>query len=74
MTYVGCIGGAVLIEEYVKQLKEAGFSDIVVVDTGADLNAYTAIGTPVLAHTHARAGERDGGHGVSGGAQRHVAI
>jgi hypothetical protein len=45
MTYVGCIGGAVLIEDYVQQLKDAGFSDIVVVDTGADLNAYTEIGT-----------------------------
>ncbi|ELR24531.1 methyltransferase domain containing protein [Acanthamoeba castellanii str. Neff] len=44
MTYVGCIGGAVLIEDYVQQLKDAGFSDIVVVDTGADLNAYTEIG------------------------------
>jgi arsenite methyltransferase len=44
MTYVGCIGGAVLIEDYVQQLRDAGFADIVVVDTGADLNAYTAIG------------------------------
>jgi SAM-dependent methyltransferase len=44
MAYVGCIGGAVLIDEYIQQLKDAGFSDIVVVDTGADLNAYTEIG------------------------------
>jgi len=50
MTYVGCIGGAVLIEDYVQQLKDAGFSDIVVVDTGADLNAYTEIGTMHAPH------------------------
>jgi len=44
MAYVGCIGGAILIEDYTQQLKDAGFSDVVVIDTGADLNAYTEIG------------------------------
>lgn len=38
--YVGCISGAVLIEEYRSLLEQAGFSSVVVTDTGADLNAY----------------------------------
>jgi SAM-dependent methyltransferase len=38
--YVGCISGAILIDEYRSLLEEAGFSSVVVTDTGADLNAY----------------------------------
>jgi SAM-dependent methyltransferase len=38
--YVGCIAGAVLIEDYVRELKTAGFSDVSVIDTQKDLNAY----------------------------------
>jgi arsenite methyltransferase len=38
--YVGCISGAVLIDEYRSLLEQAGFTSIVVSDTGADLNAY----------------------------------
>jgi SAM-dependent methyltransferase len=38
--YVGCIAGAVLIEDYVAGLKAAGFSDVSVIDTRKDLNAY----------------------------------
>ena len=38
--YVGCIAGAVLIEEYQQHLAQAGFSSIAVIDSGADLNAY----------------------------------
>ena len=38
--YVGCIAGAILIEEYEHQLTNAGFAEVVVSDTGADLNAY----------------------------------
>lgn len=38
--YVGCIAGAILIEEYVRELKAAGFSDVEVIDTKKDLNAY----------------------------------
>ena len=38
--YVGCIAGAVLIEEYVRGLTAAGFSDVQVVDGKKDLNAY----------------------------------
>jgi arsenite methyltransferase len=38
--YVGCISGAILIEEYRGLLQQAGFAAVVVTDTGSDLNAY----------------------------------
>ena len=41
--YVGCIAGAVPIEEYRRQLTQAGFAEVVVVDSGADLNAYAKV-------------------------------
>jgi len=41
--YVGCIGGAILIHEYQRQLIEAGFANVQVIDSGADLNAYAKI-------------------------------
>jgi arsenite methyltransferase len=40
MAYVGCIAGATLIDVYRRQLLEAGFAGVQVVDSGADLNAY----------------------------------
>lgn len=43
MAYVGCIAGAVPIEEYRRQLAEAGFAAVQVIDTGADLNAYAKV-------------------------------
>jgi arsenite methyltransferase len=43
MAYVGCIAGAVLIEEYRRQLAGAGFAAVQVIDTGADLNAYAKV-------------------------------
>jgi len=43
MAYVGCIAGAIPIEDYKNGLKEAGFSGVEVVDTKADLNAYAKI-------------------------------
>ena len=43
MAYVGCIAGAIPIEEYRQGLIEAGFSDVEVVDSGADLNAYAKV-------------------------------
>jgi arsenite methyltransferase len=43
MAYVGCIAGAIPIEEYRQGLIEAGFSKVEVVDSGADLNAYAKI-------------------------------
>jgi arsenite methyltransferase len=38
--YVGCIAGAVLVDEYRSKLGAAGFSAVEVIDTGADLNSY----------------------------------
>jgi SAM-dependent methyltransferase len=43
MAYVGCIAGAVLIEEYGRQITEAGFAAVDIIDTRADLNAYAKI-------------------------------
>lgn len=43
MAYVGCIAGAILIDEYVAGLQAAGFSEVEVVDSGSDLNAYAKV-------------------------------
>lgn len=43
MAYVGCIAGAVLIDEYRSGLVEVGFEAVHVVDAGADLNAYSQV-------------------------------
>lgn len=37
---VGCIAGAVTIQEYEHGLREAGFSEVAIIDSGADLMAY----------------------------------
>jgi SAM-dependent methyltransferase len=41
--YIGCIAGALLIEEYERLLREAGFAEVQVIDSGADLNAYAKV-------------------------------
>ncbi len=41
--YVGCISGAILIEDYGRELLRAGFEYVEIVDSGADLNAYTKV-------------------------------
>ena len=41
--YVGCIAGAILVEDYRRGLIEAGFAAVEVVDTAADLNAYAKL-------------------------------
>jgi len=41
--YVGCIAGAILIEDYKKGLMDAGFKYVEVVDSGKDLNAYAKV-------------------------------
>ncbi|MGE3315621.1 MAG: arsenite methyltransferase [Planctomycetaceae bacterium] len=43
--FVGCIGGAIEIEQYRTWLREAGFSDVEVIDSGSDLNAYAKVET-----------------------------
>lgn len=41
--YVGCISGAILIDEYRKSLLDSGFEHVEIVDSGADLNAYSKV-------------------------------
>src|SRR6478672_5249265 len=41
--YVGCIAGAILIDDYRRQLIDAGFTNVQVIDSAADLNAYAKI-------------------------------
>jgi arsenite methyltransferase len=41
--YVGCIAGAIRIEDYKKGLMDAGFKYVEVVDSGKDLNAYAKV-------------------------------
>ena len=43
MAYVGCIAGAVLIDDYRRDLLAAGFLHVEVLDTGSDLNAYAKV-------------------------------
>jgi SAM-dependent methyltransferase len=41
--YVGCIAGALLIEDYRTGLLAAGFEQVEIVDSGKDLNAYAKV-------------------------------
>jgi SAM-dependent methyltransferase len=41
MAYVGCIAGAILIDDYRRGLIEAGFEHVEIIDTRSDLNVYT---------------------------------
>jgi SAM-dependent methyltransferase len=41
--YTGCVAGAILIDKYKQGLLEAGFSQVEVVDSAADLNAYAKL-------------------------------
>jgi SAM-dependent methyltransferase len=41
--YVGCIAGAILIDDYRNELLAAGFEHVEIVDSGADLNAYAKV-------------------------------
>lgn len=41
--YVGCIAGAILIDDYRAGLLAAGFEHVEIVDSGADLNAYAKV-------------------------------
>ncbi len=42
--WIGCLAGAILIEEYQREMRAAGFQYVEVIDSGADLNAYGAAG------------------------------
>ena len=39
--YVGCVAGAISVDDYQQGLQAAGFASVEIVDTGADLNAYS---------------------------------
>lgn len=41
--YVGCIAGAIRIEDYRNGLLSAGFAHVEIVDSGKDLNAYAKV-------------------------------
>jgi arsenite methyltransferase len=41
--YIGCIAGALFIGDYERKLRDAGFTDVQLADSGADLNAYGAV-------------------------------
>jgi SAM-dependent methyltransferase len=41
--YVGCIGGAISVDNYRTGLVAAGFEHVEIVDSGADLNAYAKV-------------------------------
>jgi SAM-dependent methyltransferase len=41
--YVGCIAGAIKIDDYRQGLLAAGFKHVEVIDSGADLNAYAKV-------------------------------
>jgi SAM-dependent methyltransferase len=43
MAYVGCIAGAIRIEDYQSGLMAAGFSAVQVIDSETDLNAYASV-------------------------------
>lgn len=43
MAYIGCVAGAILIGDYRRQLEEAGFREVTLVDSQADLTAYSAV-------------------------------
>jgi SAM-dependent methyltransferase len=43
MAYVGCIAGAISIDDYRKELAAAGFDAVQIIDSGSDLNAYAKV-------------------------------
>ena len=43
LAYIGCIAGAIFIDDYQRGLEAAGFTSVQIVDTGKDLNAYALV-------------------------------
>jgi SAM-dependent methyltransferase len=43
MAYVGCVAGAIMIDDYCNWLAAAGFRAIEIIDTRNDLNAYSKV-------------------------------
>ncbi len=48
LAYVGCIAGAISFTEYRQNLLDAGFSEVTIVDSAADLNAYAKVENQAL--------------------------
>jgi SAM-dependent methyltransferase len=44
LAYVGCVAGAVLVADYERMLREAGFQAVQIIDTKKDLGAYALAG------------------------------
>jgi arsenite methyltransferase len=45
--YIGCIAGALLLDEYYRGLLDAGFNAVQIIDAGKDLNAYSLLDSQV---------------------------
>jgi arsenite methyltransferase len=45
---LGCIAGAIQIADYERLLRDAGFDEVIVTETGADLNVYSQVSSWVL--------------------------
>jgi arsenite methyltransferase len=43
MAYIGCIAGAISLDDYRAGLKDAGFEAVEIVESGSDLNAYAKV-------------------------------
>ena len=43
MAYVGCIAGAISLDDYRRGLEAAGFAHVEILDSGSDLNAYAKV-------------------------------
>ena len=43
MAYVGCIAGALLVDDYRARLQAAGFAHVEIIDSGVDLNVYSEV-------------------------------
>jgi SAM-dependent methyltransferase len=43
LAYVGCVAGAISFAAYRQGLLDAGFSEVTIIDSGADLNAYAKV-------------------------------
>ena len=43
MAYIGCVAGAILMDDYRNWLAAAGFDAVEIIDAGKDLNAYSKV-------------------------------
>ena len=41
--YIGCVAGALLLDDYGRGLLDAGFATVEIIDSGKDLNAYAQV-------------------------------